>query len=103
MADDTKKHGGTEAKVRWSAETIEEEIRGRVREVIETVLEEELAAVLGATPSARVGTERRGYRHGTRTRTLTTSTGPTEVRIPRARIREGTGTVEWRSETLPRY
>lgn len=103
MADDTKKRVGTEAKVRWSAERLEEAIRGRIRETIETVLEEELEAALGAGLSARVGDQRRGYRHGTRTRTLTTSTGPTEVDVPRARLREGARMVEWRSETLPRY
>jgi transposase-like protein len=103
MADDTKKRVGTEAKVRWSAEQLEEAIRARIRETIETVLEEELEAALGAGLSARVGDQRRGYRHGTRTRTLTTSTGPTEVDVPRARLREGARMVEWRSETLPRY
>lgn len=103
MADDTKKCVGTEAKVRWSPETLEAEIRSRVRMVIETLLEEELATVLGAAPSARVGDDRRGYRHGTRPRTLTTSTGPTTIDVPRARVRENTGTVEWRSEMLPRY
>jgi transposase-like protein len=76
MADDTKKWGGTEARARWSPETIEAEIRTRVRAVIETLLEEELAAVLGVASSARVGDERRGYRYGSRLRPLATSTGP---------------------------
>ncbi len=101
MADDTKKWVGKQARL--SPETIEAEIRGRVRAVIETLLEEELAAVLGAAPSARVGDERRGYRNGSRPRTLTTSTGPATIAVPRARIRDGAGTVEWRSEMLPRY
>jgi putative transposase len=103
MADDTKKLAGTEAKVAWSPETLEAAIRWRIRETIETVLEAELEAALGAGLSARVGDQRRGYRHGTRTRTLTTSTGPTAVEVPRARLREGTRMVEWRSETLQRY
>jgi transposase-like protein len=103
MADDTKKRGGTEAKVGWSPELLEAAIRRRVRETIEAVLEAELDAALGAGLSARVGEQRRGYRHGTRTRTLTTSSGPTAVDVPRARLRDGARIVEWRSETLPRY
>src|SRR6266853_3300545 len=68
------------------------------------MVEEELAAALGAAPSARVGTERQGYRHGTRERTLTTSLGATTFAMPRARMTtpEG-GTAEWRSELVPRY
>jgi transposase-like protein len=103
MADDTKKRPATEAKVRWNPETIEEAIRARIRETIEAVLEEELDAALGAAPSARVGEQRRGYRHGSRARTLTTSVGPTRVEVPRARLQTDTGRAEWRSETLPRY
>ncbi len=103
MADDTKKPVGTEAKVVWSPEVLEAAIRRRIRETIETVLEAELDAALGAGLSARVGDQRRGYRHGIRTRTLTTSGGPTVVEVPRARLREGSRTVEWHSETLPRY
>jgi transposase-like protein len=103
MADDTKKRVETEAKVRWNPETLEEAIRERIRLTIEAVLEAELEAALGAGPSARVGEQRRGYRHGTRTRTLTTSNGPTTVEVPRARLRERARMVEWRSETLPRY
>ncbi len=103
MADDTKKLVGTEAKVTWSPEALETVIRERIRATIEAVLEAELDAALGAGLSARVGDQRRGYRHGTRTRTLTTSTGPTAVEVPRARLREGPRMVEWRSETLPRY
>ena len=103
MADDTKKCVPTEAKVRWNRETVEEAIRYKVRETIEAILEEELEAALGAGLSARVGDQRRGYRHGWRTRTLTTSCGPTTVEVPRARLRDGARAVEWHSETLPRY
>jgi transposase-like protein len=103
MADDTKKAETAEAKVQWSPETLEAAIRWRIRETIETILEVELAAALGAGLSARVGDQRRGYRHGTRMRTLTTSNGPSVVEVPRARLREGARTVEWRSEMLPRY
>ena len=103
MADDTKKCGPTEAKVRWNPETLEAAIRERVRATIEAVLEQELEAALGAEPSARVGDQRRGYRHGSRHRVLTTSVGPTAVAVPRARLGTEAGSTEWRSQTLPRY
>jgi putative transposase len=103
MADDTKKRVETEAKVRWNPETLEEAIRERIRLTIEVVLEQELEAALGAGLSARVGDERRGYRHGRRERVLTTSVGPTRVAVPRARLRTEAGRTEWRSQTLPRY
>jgi putative transposase len=103
MADDTRKPGPTEAKVRWNPEALEDAIRERIRTTIELVLEEELEAALGARPSARVGEQRRGYRHGSRERVLTTSVGPTRVAVPRARVTTDQGTAEWRSETLPRY
>jgi hypothetical protein len=102
MADDTKKPGGTEGKVLWSPERLEAAIRERVRETIETVLEAELDAAVGAGLSARVADQRRGYRHGHRTRVLTTSVGPTAVAVPRARLRTEGGSTEWRSEMLPR-
>jgi transposase-like protein len=54
-------------------------------------VEEELEAALGAASSARVGEERRGYRHGTRSRTLATSLGPTSITMPRARLDLGDG------------
>ncbi|MBM4247093.1 MAG: hypothetical protein FJ148_25425 [Deltaproteobacteria bacterium] len=48
--------------------------------------------------------ERRGYRHGTHSRTLTTSLGPTRIVMPRARLDEGDGTTrEWQSRVVPRY
>jgi len=79
-------------------------MRERVRATIETIVEEELEAALGAGRSARVGAARRGYRHGVRSRTLTTSLGPTTFRVPRARLLQAAGgTLEWQSRTLPRY
>jgi len=103
MADDSRKGGQAEAKVRWSPEAIEEAIRARIRETIEAVLEQELEAALGAGLSARVGDQRQGYRHGRRERVLTTSVGPTRVSVPRARLRTAAGGTEWQSQTLPRY
>jgi transposase-like protein len=86
------------------ADTIEQVMRERVRATIEAIVAEELEAALGAARGARVGAQRQGYRHGRRERTLTTSVGPTTFQVPRARLQHAEGgTVEWRSQVLPRY
>jgi putative transposase len=104
MAKDSRKRPvgeGDQAEAATSLETI---IRRRARELIDAILEEELEAALGAAPSARVGTARQPYRHGTRERTLTTSLGPTTFAMPRGRAKGvERGTVEWRGELVPRY
>lgn len=88
---------------RFGADTIEGRMRDRIRELIERLVEEELNEALGAGRSARVEI-RRGYRHGSRERTLTTSLGPTAFAMPRARVRNAAGAVsEWQSELVPRY
>ena len=73
---------------------------------IETLLREELDAVLQATRYARDadGTRHR-YRHASRDRHLSTSVGPTPVTVPRARLFDdgGAPTIEWQSTLLPRY
>jgi len=77
-------------------------LRERLRETIEAVLEEELEAALGAEAYARCAA-RRGYRNGSQVRPVVTEHGPTELRIPRARVfREG-GSEEWHSAMVPRY
>jgi transposase-like protein len=87
----------------FGPETIEREIRARMQRLIETVVEEELTAALGAAESTRVAA-RRGYRHGTRARTLTTSTGPARFALPRARLHAADGTTtEWQSRVVPLY
>jgi transposase-like protein len=103
MAKDSRNETTNEAEPRDGATSLETIIRRRARGLIDTIVEEELAAALGAAPSVRVGA-RVGYRHGARNRTLTTSLGPTTFAMPRARVRaaEG-GTTEWRSELVPRY
>jgi len=104
VARGSRKRGKDEAVEEFGADTIELVIRERVRSAIEAIVEEELEAALGAATSARVGEERRGYRHGTRSRTLTTSLGPTRIAMPRARLDAGDGTTrEWQSRVLPRY
>ena len=79
-------------------------MRERIRATIETIIDEELEAALGAARSQRVGAVRAGYRHGKRERTLTTSLGPTTIALPRARIESADGArSEWRSRMIPRY
>ena len=104
MVKDSRKVSADEVARGDGATTLETLIRQRARGLIDAILKEELEAALGAASSARVGTTRQGYRHGTRERTLTTSLGPTTVAVPRARVRTAEGaTTEWRSELVPRY
>jgi putative transposase len=104
MKRDSKPEWGAEEEARFSADTLEVVMRERVRATLEAIVEEELEAALGAKRGARVGEQRRGYRHGGRERTLTTSLGPTTLQVPRARLQRAAGeTEEWRSRVLPRY
>ena len=63
----------------WGPDTIEAEIRERIRGMIEAIVEEELESTLGAGRSQRVGAARSGYRHGARERQLTMSLGKTRI------------------------
>lgn len=58
---------------------------------IETIVEQELEEALGAARSQRVSEQRGGYRHGKRSRTLTTSLGPATIAMPRARMEDDAG------------
>ena len=88
----------------WGPDTIEAEIRERIRGMIEAIVEEELESTLGAGRSQRVGAARSGYRHGARERQLTTSLGKTTITLPRARLRGADGADnEWHSRIIPRY
>jgi transposase-like protein len=74
-----------------------------VLEVVEVLLGAELTAVVGSAPYER-SEARRGYRHGTERRQLTTHYGPVEVPVPRGRLRQPDGsTTEFQSTVLPRY
>ena len=89
-------------------DAIEDGVRGRVRSFIETILEEELASALSRQRYERSpGDDENavaGHRHGHRTRTLTGTFGPTEIAVPRARLRDGSGkTKEWKSQALRAY
>jgi transposase-like protein len=77
-------------------------IRGRIRGLIEELVEQELVAALGRARYERGGTA--GHRHGHRRRRLTGSFGPVEIAALRARLRGADGTErEWRSAVLPHY
>jgi transposase-like protein len=102
MERDSRKAVEEEGLV-WGSDTIEAEIRERIRGMIETLVEEELEAVLGAGRSERVGA-RHSYRHGVRERQLTTSLGKTTIKLPRARLKGTEGAEsEWHSRIIPRY
>jgi transposase-like protein len=104
MWRDNKQGQGREEDERFGLDTIEEMMRERVRATIEAIVQEELEVALRAKRGARVGEQRGGYRHGGRERRLTTSLGPTPLRVPRARLQRAEGgTEEWRSRVLPRY
>lgn len=88
----------------FGPDTIEQFMREQVREKLGQIVEEEVMLAMGAERYERAGEERRGYLHGKRTRTLTTSLGPTAFEMPRARLKtEDGGTQEWRSRIVPRY
>lgn len=82
---------------------IEAGLRGRIRGLIEELVEQELEAALGRGRYERACAAV-GHRHGHRRRQLTGSFGPVEIAVPRARLPAGDGkTREWRSAVLPRY
>jgi putative transposase len=103
VENDSRTLGPAQAVGGVDVGTLEALIRQRVRETIEAVVVAELKTALGAARSDCAGASRRGHRHGTRSRTLTTSVGPTALTLPRARLRTASGTTEWQSTTLPRY
>ena len=82
---------------------IEAQFRRHIREALDIALAEELAAALGSDRHERTE-QRRGYRNGSVTRTLTTPDGTRSVTVPRGRIVSADGaTQEFHSQLLPRY
>jgi transposase-like protein len=93
---------------------IESGVRSRVRDFIETMMEEELDAVLsrprygrvapGVGKAAGAAEAVSGHRHGHRSRSLLGTFGPVEIAMPRARLNApGGGTTEWKSKALKAY
>lgn len=80
--------------------SLSELIHHEIRVAIETAVHEELRAALRTTPYERAEV-RRGYRNGTKTRTLTGPTGPVPLTLPRATL--VAGAKEWTSRIVPRY
>ncbi len=99
MSEDTT----GEAEVIRLRQSIETQMRRRILEAIELVLEEELTEALGTSRYER-GETRRGYRNGHQTRRITTVVGAQTLEVPRGRIVDPDGsTREFRSQALPRY
>lgn len=86
----------------FGPDRLAEGLRGRIREMIMTLAEAELAEVLGARNYER-NEERRGYRNGKRHRSISTGLGATVIELPRARISEGDRDKEWQSGLIARY
>ncbi|UPT73369.1 MAG: transposase [Elusimicrobiota bacterium] len=86
----------------FSLDVLSDAARDHIRQALGRVAQEELTAFLGAGVYARTET-RRGYRNGTKTRTLSTSFGPTELVVPRALVFDGERSREWQSQIVPRY
>src|SRR6059058_823165 len=92
---------------------IEAGLRDRVRELIQTMIESELEAVLSRPRYARrpkADPERNGacgvagHRHGHRSRSLLGTFGRVEIAVPRARLDTAEGkTTEWKSRALRAY
>ena len=91
---------------------IETGVRARVRDWIEALVHSELDTALQRPRYGRsTGGETepavapvRGYRNGSRTRTLTGTFGKTDITVPRARLQGADGaTTEWKSKALRAY
>ena len=84
------------------ADPLTEALRGRIREMIWELTKAELEEVLAARWYERSG-ERRGYRNGTKLRSITTGFGATTMELPRARLIEDGQEKEWQSHLIRRY
>lgn len=78
-------------------------IRGKLKELVQVLLEGEVEEALDAAKYARAEV-RAGYRNGTKPRTIHTSMGSVDVAMPRARLHRAKGSdQEWQSQLLPRF
>lgn len=79
-----------------------EGLRGRIREMIWELAEAELNEILAARWYKRCP-ERRGYRNGTKLRSITTGFGASVIELPRARLIQDGQEREWQSGLIRRY
>jgi putative transposase len=86
----------------FGPDRLSEALRGKVQEMILTLAEAELGEVLAALPYQRKG-DRRGYRNGKRSRSISTGLGATVIELPRARLTVGEEEKEWQSRLIERY
>lgn len=100
MRESTERSGAMEEL--FGADRLTEALRGKVRELIMTLAEAELAEVLAARTYER-SEARRGYRNGKRQRSISTGLGATVIELPRARISEAGAAKEWQSRLIGRY
>jgi putative transposase len=94
-------------------DSIETELRTKVRGFIEAMIEEELETALARPRYGRRsgqpvaddgGASIAGHRHGRRIRSLTGTFGRTDIAVPRARIfGAGSKTAEWQSKVVLAY
>jgi transposase-like protein len=81
---------------------IEAALRGRIKQFIEDLVEQEATVALERGRYERGA--KSGYRHGTRSRRLLGSFGPVELSLPRVRLTRPDGkSEEWHSAAVPRY
>jgi putative transposase len=93
----------------FGPDPLAQRLRGLIGGFITDAVAAELDEVLHAGRYQRIGSDgeeaRRGYRHTWRTRDLTTSFGPSTIRVQRARLfdADGAPSEEWQSTLVPRY
>ena len=80
-----------------------EALKGRITEILQGLVLQEATAFVEAISYERTES-RRGYRHGTVERELTTSLGKTKFERPRVKVfAEDDRQTEWKSNLVPRY
>lgn len=85
------------------ADLISEGVKSKVSQLIEVMLEAELDEAIAVARYAR-GSERQGYRNGTKPRQIHGGFGRAVLRVPRGLIANACGNeTEWRSRLLPLY
>lgn len=104
MKEDTDTSPFAPLGIGGAFDPLEDGVRRRVRRFIETLLEEELQAVLGRGRYDRSAEGATGHRNGHRARQVIGTFGAETVNVPRARLVDAAGrTTEWRPQALRRY